>query len=295
LLSAAEREQDVADQKEVDQPGPSGGAPAGGARATGAEGAMGKDGAPVTNLRWGKQGQADPRDATLDRARTIDAARNFGMIGLLAQNSGDPSAPIAAWGVADALGSDPISAQGNMWGPSIGESAGVGGLGMSGIGEGGGGQGEGIGLNPGDMAGLGHFGGPPGNGPGGGIGIGHSCPGCSLGGHPTRGPQLRAAGKTEVNGHIPAEVIQRVVRNNFGRFRSCYMNGLRDNPNLEGRVVTRFTVDRQGMVSSAQDGGSSLPNSQVVSCVIKAFYGLSFPEHEGGIVTVVYPLALQPE
>ena len=98
-----------------------------------------------------------------------------------------------------------------------------------------------------------------------------------------------------VNGHIPAEVIQRVVRDNFGRFRNCYMNGLRDNPSLEGRVVTRFTVDRQGMVSSAQDGGSTMPNSAVVSCVVKAFYSLSFPEHDGGIVTVVYPLALQPE
>ena len=72
-------------------------------------------------------------------------------------------------------------------------------------------------------------------------------------------------------------------------------NGLRDNPSLEGRVVTRFTVDRQGMVSSAQDGGSTMPNSGVVACVVKSFYSLSFPEHDGGIVTVVYPLALQPE
>ena len=97
--------------------------------------------------------------------------------------------------------------------------------------------------------------------------------------HP--GPTVRANGNTVVNGHIPAEVIQRVVRNNFGRFRNCYMNGLRDNPSLEGRVVTRFTVNRQGMVSSAQDGGSTMPNSGVVSCVVKAFYSLSFPEHEG--------------
>jgi hypothetical protein len=70
---------------------------------------------------------------------------------------------------------------------------------------------------------------------------------------------------------------------------------LRENPGLAGRVVTRFAVDRQGMVSMAQDGGSSLPNATVVRCVVKEFYSLSFPPHEGGIVTVVYPLALQPE
>jgi hypothetical protein len=31
-----------------------------------------------------------------------------------------------------------------------------------------------------------------------------------------------------------------------------------------------------------------------VNCVVKAFYGLSFPKPEGGIVTVSYPIMLQP-
>ena len=64
---------------------------------------------------------------------------------------------------------------------------------------------------------------------------------------------------------------------------------------LEGRVVTRFVIDRQGVVTAAQDGGSSLANPNVVACVVRSFYSLTFPEHEGGIVTVVYPLALRPE
>jgi hypothetical protein len=291
LISAAQREPDRAEEKEHDDGQPGSGGPSGGPRDKGAEGAMGKEGAPVANLRWGKLGPKDNPNPWLDQARAIDTARNFGMIGLLAQNSGDPSAPIAAWGKVDALGADPTSAQGNMWGDSIGDARGWGGLGLTGTGEHGGGLGEGIGLNMNDLPGLGHTFGPPGDG----TGIGHGCKGCELGPHATRGPSVRPNGNTVVNGHIPAEVIQRVVRNNFGRFRNCYMNGLRDNPNLEGRVVTRFTVDRQGMVSSAQDGGSALPNSAVVQCVIKAFYSLSFPEHDGGIVTVVYPLALQPE
>ena len=37
-----------------------------------------------------------------------------------------------------------------------------------------------------------------------------------------------------VNGRIPREVIQRIVRQNFGRFRLCYENSLRSNPNLQG-------------------------------------------------------------
>jgi hypothetical protein len=31
-----------------------------------------------------------------------------------------------------------------------------------------------------------------------------------------------------------------------------------------------------------------------VSCVISAYYGLSFPQPEGGIVTVVYPIMFSP-
>jgi hypothetical protein len=33
----------------------------------------------------------------------------------------------------------------------------------------------------------------------------------------------------------------------------------------------------------------------VVSCVSRAFYDISFPKPEGGIVTVVYPISFQPE
>jgi hypothetical protein len=289
LESSAVREPDRADEKQMDQGESGGGGPSGGARAIGEEGKMGKENAPAANLRWGKEGTADRRDASLDRTHALQEATTFGMISML---TGDPKAPIADWGRIDARGADPLSAQGNMWGSDIGDAPGFGGLGMTGTGIGGGGPGEGIGINM-DFTGIGHGPGLPGGGDG--IGGKPGCPTCARPGHDPRGPQMRMARDIQVNGHIPPEVIQRVVRNNFGRFRSCYMNGLRDNPRLEGRVVTRFSVDRQGLVSSAQDGGSSLPNPGVVSCVVKAFYGLTFPEHEGGLVTVVYPLAMQPE
>jgi hypothetical protein len=42
------------------------------------------------------------------------------------------------------------------------------------------------------------------------------------------------------------------------------------------------------------NGGSDLPDSSVVSCVISAFYGLSFPAPDGGIVSVVYPISFTP-
>ncbi|HKQ68723.1 MAG TPA: AgmX/PglI C-terminal domain-containing protein [Polyangiaceae bacterium] len=274
-------------------PGGEGSAASGGARASGAEGSMGKPGAARANLRWGKEGPTKNPDASLDRERALADARTFGAIGILSANSGDANAPIAVWGRADALFADPRSALGAMWGADIGEAAGSGGLGLSGHEEGGGGHGEGVGMNMNEFGKLGHDFGPPGGG--GGIGGRGNCKGCTLRGHTTKGPILRTAGDLELNGRIPAEVIQRVVRSNFGRFRNCYENGLRDNPSLSGRVVTRFAVDQRGAVSMAADGGSSLPSASVVQCVVRSFYSLSFPEHQGGVVTVVYPLSLQPE
>lgn len=102
------------------------------------------------------------------------------------------------------------------------------------------------------------------------------------------------AGVTTVSGRLPPQVIQRIVRQNFGRFRLCYEKGLIANPNLEGRVSVRFVIGRDGAVASASNGGSSLPDASVVSCVVSAYYGLSFPKPEGGIVTVSYPLTFNP-
>ncbi len=109
-----------------------------------------------------------------------------------------------------------------------------------------------------------------------------------------KGVQVRA-GALAVHGRLPPEVIQRIVRQNFGRFRLCYENGLRNNPSLAGRVAVRFVIDRKGEVTLTADGGSDLPDNSVVACVVRAFGSLSFPAPEGGIVTVVSPLMFSHE
>ena len=285
LDAAAEREQEEKTEEVVSEEADNkeGGT---GSRAKGEEGSMGKESSKATNKRYAVKGPADNPDPHLARAAALREARDFGMIGLLnAGESGDPNAPTAPWGRDTSLGMDDVSAQGNMWGDEIGDAFGSGGLGLSGIGEGGGGRGEGIGL--GNIGTLGHG---AGTGTGQGFGSGHG----RLGGsHKTKAPSVRM-GATTVNGRLPAEVIRRIVRQNFGRFRMCYEQGLARNPNLEGRVGVRFVIGRDGSVSNVGNGGSDIPDSGVVSCVISAFYGLSFPQPEGGIVTVTYPIMFSP-
>jgi hypothetical protein len=101
-------------------------------------------------------------------------------------------------------------------------------------------------------------------------------------------------GAVSISGRLPPEVIQRIVRQNFGRFRLCYENGLRNNPNLQGRVGVRFVIGRDGATSNVSNGGSDMPDSGVVSCIVRTFSGLTFPQPEGGIVTVVFPIMFSP-
>jgi pSer/pThr/pTyr-binding forkhead associated (FHA) protein len=285
LKSAAEREQEEKEAEVVqdNSDNKEGGT---GTRAKGEEGSMGNPTTKAVNKRYAVQGPKDNPDPHIARQAALREAAEFGMIGLLNTGAaGDPNAPTAPWGRDTSLGSDDVSARGNMWGDEIGDAFGAGGLGLSGIGEGGGGRGEGIGL--GNIGTLGHG---AGTGTGQGFGAGHG----RLGGsHQTKAPKVRM-GATTVSGRLPPEVIQRIVRQNYGRFRMCYEQGLARNPNLEGRVSARFVIGRDGAVSNASNGGSDLPDSGVVSCVVSAFYGLSFPQPEGGIVTVVYPIMLSP-
>jgi hypothetical protein len=286
LKSAAEREMEEKETEQVTEDKADNKEGGTGTRAKGEEGSMGNPTSKATNKRYAVQGPKDNPDPHIARAAALREAQEFGMIGLLNTGAaGDPNAPTAPWGRDTSLGQDDMSARGNMWGDEIGDAFGAGGLGLSGIGEGGGGRGEGIGL--GSIGTLGHG---AGTGTGQGFGSGHG----RLGGsHSTRAPKVRM-GATSVSGRLPPEVIQRIVRQNYGRFRMCYEQGLSRNPNLEGRVSVRFVIGRDGSVSNVGNGGSDIPDSGVVSCVISAYYGLSFPQPEGGIVTVVYPIMFSP-
>jgi hypothetical protein len=111
-------------------------------------------------------------------------------------------------------------------------------------------------------------------------------------GEPAGAPKASArGGAASVSGGLPAEVIQRVVRQGFGAYRGCYERGLKSDPNLAGRVSVSFTIGRNGSVSSVSAAGD-LP-SAVKSCVAGAFRGLSFPKPESA-VKVTYPIVFAP-
>jgi beta-lactamase regulating signal transducer with metallopeptidase domain len=95
-------------------------------------------------------------------------------------------------------------------------------------------------------------------------------------------------------GRLAPEVIQDVVRRNFGRFRACYEAGLQRNAKLQGRVTVKYVINLDGTTQMPADEGSDLPDPQVVQCVVSGFAHLSYPPPQGGYLTVVYPIEFAP-
>lgn len=127
--------------------------------------------------------------------------------------------------------------------------------------------------------------------------IDHVMPG-RTGGPPIGNVQCIADGpdgcRLRIAGALPAEVIQRVVRRNFGHLSACYAAGLHRDAALSGSLYVHFTIGADGAVVQVRAGTSDLADPEVVTCVLRSFYGLAFPAPEGGVVTVVYPVSFSP-
>ncbi|MFO0614656.1 MAG: AgmX/PglI C-terminal domain-containing protein [Polyangiaceae bacterium] len=217
-------------------------------------------------------------DLKLAREAAMKDALEFGMIGLKAGGGGDPAAPTALFGRDDSVGTDPLSARGNMWGDAIGGEFGAGGLGLTGIGEGGGGRGEGIGL--GSVGVLGH-----GSGTGSGTGRGE---GSGRLAKPTASVSLRSK---VVSGSLPPEVVSRILRSQIGKLRLCYESALKGDPTLAGTVALDFTIDTTGQARNVRNPGAA---NAAGLCMTKALEGTSFPAPEGGPCEVSASVELTP-
>jgi hypothetical protein len=226
-------------------------------------------------------GSSHAVDSRLERTVSLRDASRFGAVELLEMLAdAEHRDPNTSWGRAAITGSDDVNAVDRMFGRGIDEAVGSGVFDPGGPGE--------DGEHGADLVGLRDIGGLD-PGPGGspqGVGVGRAL---SQRVHPVSAPRVRDE-LTTVNGHLRPEVIQRVVRQNFGRFRFCYEAGLRGDPGLQGRVVVKFVIDRAGAVALSTDAGGDLPDARVTQCVVRAFGDLSFPAPDGGMVTVVYPI-----
>jgi hypothetical protein len=240
-------------------------------RHKGEEGQMGKKDAPRTNARSAPQA-IDPN--------AKDIVKNTGLVALIGRGRGAGLSTIFGQG---GLGGDLKGAVGNMFGPVVGDSQGVGGLGLKGTGTGGGGQGETIGI-----------GGVGTKGRGGGLG-GYGTGVGGLGRKGDRDVSIQT-GAVAVLGAIDKELIRRVIQEHASQIRYCYEQELQRDPKLEGKVVIRWIINADGHVSNAQvdGGGTTLANDGVHRCMMDRIQSWEFPKPKGGgIAVITYPWILR--
>jgi hypothetical protein len=74
--------------------------------------------------------------------------------------------------------------------------------------------------------------------------------------------------------------LDTALRRYFGRFRLCYQNALRNNPNLAGRVAMALAIDADGSVTSAEINKTrtTLSSDAAVKCVLDGIRGVPFPQ-----------------
>jgi hypothetical protein len=236
----------------------------------GEEGQMGRKDAPKTN------GRSAPR--AID-PNAKDLVKRTGLLGALGRGGGGLSTVFGSGG----LGGDLKGAVGNMFGPVVGDSYGLGGLGIRGSGSGGGGSGETIGIGAvgtkGRGGGLGSY----------GTGVG------GLGKKSDRDVRI-ATGSAVVMGSIDKELIRKVIQDHAAQVRYCYEQQLALNPRLQGKVSIKWIIQADGSATSpaVDAGGTSLEDAKVHECMMSRITSWQFPKPKGGgIAVITYPWILR--
>jgi hypothetical protein len=164
----------------------------------------------------------------------------------------------------------------------VGDSQGMGGLGIRGTGAGGGGTGETIGIGAvgtkGRGGGLGGY----------GTGVG------GLGRKSDRDVAVDTQ-NVKILGAIDPELIRKVIREHASEVRYCYEQELVVNPKLEGKVAIQWQIGPDGGASACTvHSDSTLMSDKVQQCIMSRIVMWRFPKPKGGGIAIVkYPWILR--
>lgn len=94
----------------------------------------------------------------------------------------------------------------------------------------------------------------------------------------------------QVNGALPREFIQDVVRAESDRIQICFADARKKNASLKWRIWVRFLIDLDGYVQYAEAPVDTLGIPAAQECVLRAFSKLRFQWHNQGVTSVIYPI-----
>ncbi|MCC6647005.1 MAG: AgmX/PglI C-terminal domain-containing protein [Polyangiaceae bacterium] len=80
-----------------------------------------------------------------------------------------------------------------------------------------------------------------------------------------------------------------------GAARGCYERALRNNSQLQGRIVVGLSIDSSGTICGASVTSDSMGDGSVAQCVLSMFRGKKVAAPTGGCVQASVPLNFQPK
>jgi len=91
--------------------------------------------------------------------------------------------------------------------------------------------------------------------------------------------------------------IRQVVTHHQGRIQECYEDYMAEkDKKVEGRLMTTFTIDANGLVKSAKvvKGSSTLKDANLHDCVVAVLSSMTFPKPpDGADHPIEYPFNLK--
>lgn len=101
------------------------------------------------------------------------------------------------------------------------------------------------------------------------------------------------AAAVDGTGALNPQEVNRVIGRKMGAIKGCYERALRRDPNLQGKVVIRFTISGSGVVTAARTVENAL-SPEVGNCIEQAFKRFRFPQPDGGSLTLESPFMFMP-
>lgn len=96
--------------------------------------------------------------------------------------------------------------------------------------------------------------------------------------------------EAEAIGGLDKSLIAAVVQANIGQIKHCYERQLIVDPNIFGKIVAQWTINKDGLVSVSSVKSSTMNSKPVENCITGKIKNWVFPKPKGGgQVLVSYP------
>ncbi|TNE92445.1 MAG: hypothetical protein EP330_01965 [Deltaproteobacteria bacterium] len=90
-----------------------------------------------------------------------------------------------------------------------------------------------------------------------------------------------------VIGALSADKVSEVIEAHLDELDACYTNEVAKKPDLKGKVLVKFSIQKDGSVTNARTESTSLRHEPTEACLAEVVAKQTFPALESGKLAVV--------